>query len=251
MGAHQEERAAPPQGQQQQQPLPDDALQAVFERLPLGEQAFTVSALSREWRRRARPRQLELQEWRQRLERDPQGYRRFSYCSAYTVPLWLGQRAWPALTVDQRTRLICRAARHGDASALRWMWAPWQRHAYPWPPWVVYSDPRRSAACEAAVGGHVEVLQLLRQLRPQCELTSNVCSAAAEGGHLPALRWLRVQGPPCPWNADVCGAAAGAGHLAVLQWLRAQQPPCPWYKERCLRIATPAVRHWIEQQPGG
>ena len=118
-----EDCAARLQRQHQQPQLLDDALQLVFERLPLEEQVFTVGALIRAWRRRAQPQQLQLQERRRRLElAGSMAYRRQPpYCrlsSVYTVPLWLCQTVWLALTVVQRGNLLCRAARRGDGNLL-------------------------------------------------------------------------------------------------------------------------------------
>lgn len=45
------------------------------------------------------------------------------------------------------------------------------------------------------------------------------CSQAAEGGHLHVLQWLRENG--CPWSEWTCAYAAYGGHLHVLRWLRA------------------------------
>ena len=217
-----QERAARLHVQGRQQ-LPDDALQLVFDCLPLGEQLFTVSALSRAWRRQAQPKQRELQERRRQLEEGS------GFGSAYAVPLWLGEKAWPALTQVQRKCWFVRAARHGDVSALRWIWQQQRKQ-----PFRVVGDPQFSAMCmAAAAGGQLEALQLLRALRPPYGLRSVVCTAAAQGGHLAVLQWLRAQDPPCPWNADVCSEAAGGGHFAVLQWLRAQDPPCPWDEDAC------------------
>ena len=243
---HAQEHAARLQGQQQQQ-LPSDAVQLVFERLPLGEQVFTVSALSRAWRQRAQPKQRELREQSRQLEGWYPG--QFRYSRAHPVPLWLGQKAWPALTKEQRVRWFFRAARHGDVRALRWMWLQQRKQ----PPCVLL-DPRKGAwACAAAAaGGHLEALQLLRALRPPGDFSSDVCAAAAQGGHLTVLQWLRAQDPPCPWNAkEVCVFAARSGHLAVLQWLRAQEPPCPWDQSVCAAAAGSgrlAVLQWLRAQ---
>ena len=244
-----QERAARLQGLQQQ--LPGDAVQLVFERLPLEEQVFTVSALSGAWRRWTQPKQIELRERRRQLETlRPQRY--YGFLCAYAVPLWLGQKMWPALTEDQHMRLFCRAARHGDVRALRWMWRQQREQALIWR--TEWFDQQRSLAyMVAAAGGHLKALQLLQALRPPCSLRSCVCAAAAEGGHLTVLQWLRVQQPPCPWDVKACWHAAGSGQLEVLQWLRAQQPPCPWDARVCATAAETgqlAALQWLRaQQP--
>ena len=215
----------------QGQRLPDDALQLVFDRLPLGEQVFTVSAVSRAWRRRAQPKQQQLKERRRQLEEEGyELYAHYSDYSAYAVPLWLGQKAWPALTAEQSGHLVCRAARHGDVSALRWMLKQPRKQRQKF---VLGLDPQSAniSACDAAAaGGQLEALQLLL---PLCGLSSGVCAAAAASGHLTVLQWLRAQDPPCPWGGHVCESAARSGQVAALQWLRAQDPPCPWSVGAC------------------
>ena len=221
------------QGPRQQQLLPDDALQLVFDRLPLEEQVFAVGAVCRAWRQRAQPRQLELHERRpQPLQHWEKPSRIWSphhdYYGACAVPLWLAQKAWPALTGAKRGHLFCRAARHGDVGALRWMW-----EQQPTQTLSVFYDPVRPV--------------------PVLDHDDQAClaaaTAAAKGGHLEALQLLRALRPACRWSERVCAAAAGSGQLAALQWMRAQDPPCPWDREHCLRIAAYAAREWIEQQP--
>ena len=75
-------------------PRPDYAMQLVFERLPLEEQVFTVSALGRaRWCWGEQPLHQLLERCRQ-LEGSPwRDYPRYSLRrSAHAVPLWLGQQ---------------------------------------------------------------------------------------------------------------------------------------------------------------
>ena len=87
------------------------------------------------------------------------------------------------------------------------------------------------AVDRAAVGGHLEVVQWLRQ--NGCPWSSRTCYRVAERGHLDILKWARSQGPPCPWDLWTCTWAAKEGHLDVLKWARSQDPPCPWDRETC------------------
>ena len=241
---HAQERAARVHVQgRQQRHLPDNAVQLVFERLPLGDQVFTVSVLSRAWWRWSQPQQQELQERRQQVQLEED--------IDYTVPLWLGQKAWPALTELQCARLFRRAARHGDISALHWMWE--QQREQPFSAlgdldWECFMACREAALPS---GGHLEALRLLCALQPPCDLSSQVCAAAAQGGHLIALQWMRAQDPPCRWDESECAGAAGCGQLAVLQWLRARDPPCPWNERACMYAAESgqlAVLQWLRAQ---
>ena len=68
----------------------------------------------------------------------------------------------------------------------------------------------------AARGGHLEVLQLARELG--CPWDVYTSSGAAAGGHLEVLKWAR--GQDCPWDEDTCTYAALGGHLVVLRWAR-------------------------------
>ncbi|KAJ1414984.1 hypothetical protein B484DRAFT_453083 [Ochromonadaceae sp. CCMP2298] len=107
-----------------------------------------------------------------------------------------------------------------------------------------------TAAKKAALKGHLQILQWLRE-NDTCPWTTGLCSSAAEGGQLEVLQWLRAQNPPCPWNEGVCSKAAQNGHLHVLQWLRAQDPPCPWDELSCAFAAMGGhfeVLQWLRAQ---
>ena len=63
----------------------------------------------------------------------------------------------------------------------------------------------------------------------QLPLDELVCSAAAHGGHIDVLQELRNQEPPCPWDKYVCIHAAKNGNLVVIEWLRsAPNVPANW-----------------------
>ena len=103
---------------------------------------------------------------------------------------------------------------------------------------------------EAAKGGHLEVVQWLRQ--NGCPWSIWACTFSARGGHLEVLKWARDQDPPCPWDWATCARAAEGGQLEVLKWLRDQDPPCPWSRCKCRRRASKYghqhVVDWIDQQ---
>ena len=83
--------------------------------------------------------------------------------------------------------------------------------------------------------GCLESVKILRAHDPPCPWDEWTCANAAIGGHLHVLQWLRSQDPPCPWDEETCSGAATGGHLDVLQWARSQVPPCPW-GERTWRL---------------
>lgn len=91
-----------------------------------------------------------------------------------------------------------------------------------------WGSAERTCYILATRGGHINVLNWLRQQQPPCHMDPYFCREAAKYGQLEVLRWLRQQEPPCPWNAEACDLAACNGHIDVLRWLRQQEPPCPW-----------------------
>jgi hypothetical protein len=88
-------------------------LARVFGRLPLEEQAFTVAALSREWRGWAAP-------WGARLRSDEVARETIAARDLVAAPLWLVKAAWPALSSAQRSNALQRAPRAGKVNVLAW-----------------------------------------------------------------------------------------------------------------------------------
>ncbi len=84
---------------------------------------------------------------------------------------------------------------------------------------------------DAALGGHLEILQWLRA--NDYPWAENTCSSAAEGGHLEILKWARTNG--CRWNYVTCLFAAEYGHLDILIWARsgASGEICDWNENVC------------------
>jgi hypothetical protein len=73
------------------------------------------------------------------------------------------------------------------------------------------------------------------------------CGLAAWGGHLEVLQWLREG--VCPWDTDTCLYTAANGHVEVLQWAR--EHGCPWEKHRCAVVShgDPKTLAWVQAQP--
>ena len=86
------------------------------------------------------------------------------------------------------------------------------------------SDERLLCAA-AARTGDLEALKALRCAEnfPWDERT---CMYAAMGGHLEVLQLAREN--DCPWDEETCAVAAGNGHLDILKWAR--ENGCPWYE---------------------
>lgn len=85
--------------------------------------------------------------------------------------------------------------------------------------------------CEAARGGHMEMLQWLQD--KGCHLNAYTLASAAEGGQIEAVAWLHNNG--APFKSMACSSAAAKGRLEALQWLRANG--CPWDKMTCFHAA--------------
>ena len=153
------------------------------------------------------------------------------------VPSWYVVAAWPhLLSWDQRLRATRAMVHGGHLEVLQWV------RQQPDCPWGV------QLCDEAASRGDLRMLQWLRQQKPPCHWKESVSDNAAGGGHLEVLQWLRQQQPPCPWSLGVCLNAASGGHLEVLQWAREQQPPCHWVKWIVMANASrfPAMTAWVE-----
>lgn len=70
------------------------------------------------------------------------------------------------------------------------------------------------AATYAALSGHRNLLEWFRN--EGIDLDANVCASAAEGGHFEILKWLREIG--CEWNPEVTMSAARHNHFEILKW---------------------------------
>ncbi|KAL6067975.1 Ankyrin repeat domain containing protein [Balamuthia mandrillaris] len=76
----------------------------------------------------------------------------------------------------------------------------------------------------AVKAGHLHVLQEWEMLSGAASRCIHLCRRAAAGGHLQVLQWLREK--KSPWDEATTAAAAKGGHLEVLKW--AWQNGCPW-----------------------
>lgn len=66
---------------------------------------------------------------------------------------------------------------------------------------------------------------------------------AAEGGHLDVLQWLRQR--HCPWNDMVTYSAAVRGHLDLLRW--AIDHGCPYQTDDLERVAVRSGNEELRQ----
>eukprot|EP00173_Palmaria_palmata_P000761 Plantae.Rhodophyta-Palmaria_palmata.ctg13768.p1 GENE.Plantae.Rhodophyta-Palmaria_palmata.ctg13768~~Plantae.Rhodophyta-Palmaria_palmata.ctg13768.p1 ORF type:complete len:319 (-),score=6.47 Plantae.Rhodophyta-Palmaria_palmata.ctg13768:57-941(-) len=78
------------------------------------------------------------------------------------------------------------------------------------------------ACTNAAIGGHLELLQWLRA--NDCPWGTETAWRAARNGDTPMLQWMKANG--CPWDEHCVYEAAGSGHVDLLVWLRVND--CPW-----------------------
>ena len=89
---------------------------------------------------------------------------------------------------------------------------------------VFWRRTESKACSHAAMGGHIRILQLLREYRlPWGRETTE---ASAQNGHLDCLCWLIEQG--CPHEFEYCFyEAAINGHVNVLRWIASEWSPNP------------------------
>ncbi|WZN59600.1 ankyrin repeat protein [Chloropicon roscoffensis] len=133
---------------------------------------------------------------------------------------------------------VATAAEGGHVEVLQWL----RQNGCPW---------GNSTCYNAARGGHLDALKWARSQDPPCPWGYMTCAYAAQGGHLEVLKWARSQDPPCPWSAVTCSEAADGGHLEFLKWARSQDPPCPWSESTCARAACGGhldVLKWARSQ---
>ncbi|PNH02498.1 hypothetical protein TSOC_011520 [Tetrabaena socialis] len=134
-------------------------------------------------------------------------------------------------------------------------------------------DVAEDAACRAACGGHLAVLQVLHArgfnvaaaanaagarghlpvlawlMETQgAALSTNLFCVAAEHGNMELMAWLHEHG--CPFDESVFAAAAEAGCEAQLEWLAALG--CPMGEDgqpylRALRIGDLATLHCLQR----
>ena len=114
--------------------------------------------------------------------------------------------AGPAKTETSLSEVVASVARLRWARALGYAWGP-------------------RTCRQAALAGHLAVLQWARAQDPPCPWDEGTCAKAAKYGHLEVLQWLRANG--CPWNDWVCMSAAENDHLEVLKWAYEYGCPAP------------------------
>ncbi len=91
----------------------------------------------------------------------------------------------------------------------------------------------------AAEHNRRDTLRWLRERRVRWD--EFTCAAAANGGHLALLQWLREPHQNAPWDSMTCERAACGAHRHVLQWLYT----CVEYRDhwRASSVAESIVQH--------
>ncbi|GMF26410.1 unnamed protein product [Phytophthora fragariaefolia] len=106
------------------------------------------------------------------------------------------------------------AAEHGQLGVVKFLldFRPdGSIHADAW-----WSRSRDSLSC-AAAGGHLDIVKLMHEIRPQDGKT-NAMDRAAGGGHLDVVQWLHANRiERC--TAVAMESAVRNGHLDVVKWL--------------------------------
>lgn len=204
-----------------------DLLAQIFQRLPVGDQCFTISMVSKQWRQWAAEKLAAINAAARKASSHLLGS-----IPIYHIPGWWVKRVWRDLDVAQQKQLMKRAAYYGDMSTLKFVGRTGCLISY-------------LLSRAAAAGGQLEALRWARSKGAAWD--SEVCAHAAMNGHLPVLAWARRNG--CPWSEETCRQAALNGHLSVLRWAR--QHGCAWDKRTCSSAAYSghlAVLQWVRGQ---
>jgi len=139
--------------------------------------------------------------------------------------------------------------------------------------WIVERSPKRwnaTLCCNAAKGGHLGLLQRLREqgclwdartfdnaarygdahmldwlLEQGCPMRERTCEMAARGGHKRIVEWLVANG--CPWDAYVYAGAARHGHLDLIRWFRVRysEPLTTWLGCEAAMFGHMQVVRWV------
>ncbi|PNH07685.1 hypothetical protein TSOC_005822 [Tetrabaena socialis] len=123
---------------------------------------------------------------------------------------WLQERGY-----DLEFLVADAAARYGNTKALKFVLKTGGKLG-------TMANPR-AIACEAAAGGHLSVLMVLRGRK--APMGHDTAAAAAAGGHLRVVKWL-AETLGVALHADVFTSAAKSGSMELLEWLRKRG--CPW-----------------------
>merc|ERR1719313_1168234 len=115
--------------------------------------------------------------------------------------------------------VLCRsAANGGDLATIKWLRSKGKHFD-------------QFCVADAAGRGHLEAIKEMRRSKEpgtdesaRARWSEDAVEKAAKGGHLEVVQWLRQNG--CPWDSMTSFHAAHGGHLEVLQWVR--QNGCPW-----------------------
>ena len=81
------------------------------------------------------------------------------------------------------------------------------------------------------------------------EPTADACAEAAVGGHLEVLQWLRSRAE-CPWNVRTLQEAVRYNHVEIFKWAHINNCPCTSgvlnALDRSCRVEHP-LPQWIYQ----
>ncbi len=109
------------------------------------------------------------------------------------------------------------AARHNYRNIVVWL----REHGCAW-------DGSVTAA--AAEGGHLEMLEMLREQNPddRCPWDTRCCNRAAQNGNIQMLKWLRdptKASGVCAWGNSVCYDAIFSGNVELAKWAYEEGAP--------------------------
>ena len=124
------------------------------------------------------------------------------------------------LSIHQKYRLSCDAARFGNLPAMKHLLA-------------IGCPLDKGRLCPlAAENGHLNTFQYAHE--NDCYWNEVICKIAAENGYLDILQYAHENG--CPWDEWTCAWAARYGELDTLQY--AHENGCPWDEQTCENAAA-------------
>ena len=108
------------------------------------------------------------------------------------------------------------AASHGNLKLIQWLHSPGNEYSS--------SPPSVEIVYNAAINGHIHVIQWAFSNGVPPSDATRACTYAAANGQLRCLKYLKKCG--VDWDASVCSFAAMKGHLDILQYAKSKNCPC-------------------------
>jgi len=104
------------------------------------------------------------------------------------------------------------------------------------------NDDDKKVVCAGAKGGHLRVMQWLRE--KEYRSYTWTLSIAAKRGHFELVMWLVEN--KCPWDDCTMSAAVGSGRMDMVQWLHTHEcPPDVYAFGRAAYMGRIDIMQWL------